>query len=436
MNREKNCYPKIHFSPKYGWMNDPNGLVYHNGIYELYYQYNPYGTEWGNMTWGHARTKDFLSYEELEPVLHPDENGTMFSGCGIVNERGLLGLPKDALLFFYTAAGGTNKESEGKEFTIRLAYSIDGGNTLVKFGGPVLQSLACENRDPKVFWHEESQAYILVLWLEEEDFGIFRSTDLEWFELSQRISLEGGFECPDLFCLSVEGTTDKKWVFWAADGSYYVGEFDGYQFTQTQERKKAYEELSENGECKASIAYAAQTYSGIGNKVMSIPWLKTQCVQQQTTGVQGLPRYFSLLLTAEGYVLRQELPEFVREGIRELQLGKIGVTGGGLAESNMFLVDGLLALGIKTDKPTSVVLYGATKAKEEAVLSIDYQLNNHVLTIRANHKTVVMKGIEGEKITILYDRGVMEISAECDTRVLYCDFPMLREVNVRRAEVL
>lgn len=135
-------------------------------------------------------------------------------------------------------------------------------------------------------------------------------------------------------------------------------------------------------------------------------------------------------------MLRQELPEFIWEGVRELQLGKIGVAGGGLAESNMFLVDGLLVLGVNTDKPTSVVLYGATEAKEEAVLSIDYQLNNHVLTIRANHKTVVMKGIEGEEITILYDRGVMEISAECDTRVLYCDFPMLREVNVRRAEVL
>ena len=125
------------------------------------------------MTWGHARTGDFLEYEELTPVLHPDENGTMFSGCGIINERGLLGLPKDALILFYTAAGGTNPESEGKEFTIRMAYSVDGGNTYVKFGEPVLDSLAAENRDPKVFWHEESGAYILVLWLEEQDFAIF-----------------------------------------------------------------------------------------------------------------------------------------------------------------------------------------------------------------------------------------------------------------------
>lgn len=154
MEKAKNCYPKVHFAAKYGWINDPNGLIYHDGIYEIYFQYNPYGTRWGNMTWGHVRTRDFLEYEELAPVLHPDENGTMFSGCGIINERRLLGLPVDALILFYTAAGGTNPESEGKVFTIRMAYSLDGGNTYVKSGEPVLESLAAENRDPKVFWQK------------------------------------------------------------------------------------------------------------------------------------------------------------------------------------------------------------------------------------------------------------------------------------------
>lgn len=388
MNKEKNCYPKVHFAARYGWINDPNGLIYHDGIYEIYFQHNPYGTQWGNMTWGHARTEDFLSYEELSPVLYPDENGTMFSGCGIINERGLLGLPRDALLLFYTAAGGTNEESEGKSFTIRMAYSVDGGNTYVKFGEPVLTSLAAENRDPKVFWHEISQAYILVLWLENEAFAIFRSTDLEHFELSQRLTLEGGFECPDLFRLQVEGSDEYKWVFWAADGSYYVGEFDGYTFTQTQGRKIAYEKIYENGEEKPSPAYAAQTYFGVGDKVMSVPWLKTECVAEQTTGVLGLPRYFSLKETKEGYVLRQVLPEFVRKGLEKSRMDEL---------------------------------------IEESGLEIEYEPLERTLTIYSLQRTIVIKNVDERDLDIIYDSGIVEISMEDYTRVLYCDFPEFRE---------
>lgn len=390
MKREKNCYPKVHFAAEYGWINDPNGLIYRDGIYEIYFQHNPHGTRWGNMTWGHARTEDFLSYEELEPVLFPDENGTMFSGCGIVNERGLLGLPKDALLLFYTAAGGTNEESEGKEFTIRMAYSVDGGNTYVKFGGPVLKSLAAENRDPKVFWHEETSAYILVLWLENEDFAIFRSKDLEEFTLSQRLTLEGGFECPDLFKLPVEGSDLSKWVFWAADGSYYVGDFDGYKFTQTQKRKIAYERIYENGESKPSLAYAAQTYFGVGDKVMSMPWLKTECVAEQTTGVLGLPRYFSLKETGDGLVLKQVLPEFIREGLKKPQMSEL---------------------------------------VEETGLEIEFDAREQEFIVRSAKREIMIKGVDVQDLDIIYDRGVMEISTADFTRITYCDFPELRDVE-------
>jgi len=387
MEQTKNCYPKVHFAAQYGWINDPNGLIYHEGIYEIYFQHNPYGTQWGNMTWGHARTKDFLSYEELAPVLYPDENGTMFSGCGILNERGLLGLPKDALILFYTAAGGTNPESEGKDFTIRRAYSTDGGNTYVKSGEPVLESLAIENRDPKVFWHEESGAYILVLWLEEEDFAVFRSEDLEKFTFSQRLTLKGGFECPDLFRLPVKDTRESKWVFWAADGSYYVGEFDGYQFTQTQERKLAYAGRIENGESKPSLAYAAQTYFGLGDKVMSLPWLRTECVAKQTTGVMGLPRYFSLMKTEEGYVLCQELPDFVREGLEKKKLEEL---------------------------------------VEECRLEVEYSPEEASLTLRFAQRTITLENIDTEDLDIVYDRGILEIANGNNTKIWYCDFPELR----------
>ena len=102
-SKKENCYPKLHFAPKYGWLNDPNGLVYHDGIYELYFQSNPNGVEWDDMTWGHARSTDLIHWEELEPVLYPDENGMMYSGCGLRNDRGELGLTKISLLLTYTA---------------------------------------------------------------------------------------------------------------------------------------------------------------------------------------------------------------------------------------------------------------------------------------------------------------------------------------------
>lgn len=163
--------------------------------------------------------------EQQDTVLFPDENGTMFSGSGIVNERGLLDLPEDALIFFYTAAAACNEWTPEKKFTQRTAYSTDGGRTLIKTDRGVLPPVGEESRDPKVFWHEESRAYIMVLWLYEDVFGIFRSKDLENWQESDRVKLEKGWECPDLFCLpDVSGR--QQWMFLAADGSYYLGNGD------------------------------------------------------------------------------------------------------------------------------------------------------------------------------------------------------------------
>ncbi|MBO6159575.1 MAG: glycoside hydrolase family 32 protein [Firmicutes bacterium] len=302
--------PRWHFTPRFGWINDPNGLVCHDGRYELYFQHNPKALVWGNMTWGHAISGDLVHFHELEPSLFPDEEGTMFSGCGIVNEHGLLNLPKDALIYFYTVAthrDETKPESDQPWFKIRLAYSLDGGKTLIKAFDPVLESLAVSNRDPKVFYHEETKAYVMVLWLENHDFGIFRSENLLHFELSDRITLEKGFECPDLFRLEVEGTDEKKWVFWAADGSYYVGSFDGFHFIQEEPRRLAYQ---------TKLPYAAQTYSGTG-KVLQIAWLRTKTRGEAFTGMLSLPRELSLQKKEGAYLLQMRLPENVKDILRK-----------------------------------------------------------------------------------------------------------------------
>ena len=289
--KETPSYPKpqIHFAADTGWTNDPNGMVFHDGLYHLYFQYNPFDIRWGNMSWGHAVSRDLLHWKQLDTVLFPDEDGVMFSGCGLVNEQGRLGLPRDTLLYFYSAAGGLSDWSREKPFVQKIAFSLDGGKTLEKVPDPCIGALCKDSRDPKVLWHEETGAYIMVLWLKDHDFGIFRSQDLKSWEKTQEITLEGGFECPDLFCLfsSDDHSYEKnKWFFWCADGYYFPGEFDGYRFTPDGVRRQAY---------LTPLPYAAQTFSGTGDRVISIPWLRMDNDGRPFTSAYGIPAELSLI---------------------------------------------------------------------------------------------------------------------------------------------
>lgn len=442
MTEKNNMYkPSLHFTPSYGWMNDPNGLVYHDGIYELYYQHNPRGIDWNCMTWGHARGTDLLHWEDLGDVLEPDENGLMFSGCAIRNDRGLLGLPKDALLFFYTAAGHSSRESKGKPYTIRLAYSTDGGNTLIKKdgiceAGEIMETLAAENRDPKVFWHEESGAYILVLWIENNDFGIWRSEDLEQFTMTQRVTLESGYECPDLFRLPVistkEGgreTGEEKWVFWTAHGYYYVGSFDGYEFHQEQERRCA----SQMGP-DVVLPYAAQTFSG-PEKVLSVSWLRTKCVGERTTGMMSIPKEFSLIRNKDGYILRQNFPSAVMEAFAQTENG---------------ILDGACCLKLCNQNPLPFVPEPETMgmhdedmeweirflSKETCLLKLECQRDTKKLFFTRGIVTDSCEtGCELENLELIYDHGILELLGNEGTFYLAVDFPELRAEAVDKMEV-
>ena len=425
-NTKKNIYPKAHFTPQTGWMNDPNGLVYHDGSYELYYQYNPYGVEWNHISWGHAKSTDLLHWENLPVTLTPDEDGYMFSGCGIRNDQGLLGLPTDALLFFYTAAGHMSPESAGKGFQIMLAVSTDGGKTLIKTGRVVLESPAWENRDPKVFWHEESKAYILVLYLHGQDFGIFRSENLEHFDLTDRITLEGGYECPDLYLLQVENSAEKKWVFWSADGSYYVGNFDGYHFKQTQGRRYAYG-------TRHPLAYAAQTWSGVpGDRVLGVSWIKSVNVAGVYSGAYTIPRELGLVhgmfpvdeeeKPQEQYLLTTRIPAEIEE--KFTQTGMLEHAG-----DSLDVKDGMLCFSMENVKDFELVLEG----EEAEVLRISYSSNHGNLIFSYG----ISGGFEGigkaaKDLEILYDRGILEISANHHMLYKVTDFTELRNHPVSR----
>ena len=215
----KNKYPyrpRIHFTTGSGWINDPNGLIYDNGIYHMFYQFNPYGIDWGNMHWGHAVSKDLISWELRDIALFPDEYGTVFSGCAFKDEKNASGYGKDALLFFYTAAGGFNKWSKNRGSTQRVAVSYDNGKTLIK-KDMILDTIKEGNRDPKVFYHSESASYVMVLYLIDNEFAILRSDDLKNWKESDRLSFDGMWECPDMFELETKDKDEKRWVFWSAD---------------------------------------------------------------------------------------------------------------------------------------------------------------------------------------------------------------------------
>lgn len=311
--------PQIHFAPEVGWHNDPNGLVFADGVYHLYYQWNPYGVIWGNMHWGHAVSKDLLQWEQKPMVLEPDQYGTVYSGCGWQDQENAAGFGKDTLLFFYTAAGGSNQWSvdAGNRHTQRLAISTDGGETLQRADKAVIPHIKGDNRDPKVFYHKESAAYIMALYLDQNEFSLFRSGDLLHWEETQRFSADNMWECPDLFALPVDNAAgEKKWVFWSADGYYLVGDFDGYHFTPETEVQSAY---------ATELPYAAQTYAGVKDRVISVAWLRLKNDRGNYRGSMSLPMELSLLKTDDRYRLRFQLPkEFLayRQLRKELTVGE------------------------------------------------------------------------------------------------------------------
>ena len=315
--REHCSRPQLHFTTDRGWNNDPNGLIFRDGVWHMFFQYNPYDVEWNNMQWGHAVSRDLIRWQQLDTALFPDETGTMYSGSAVTDRKGSLGFGKGTLAFFYTAAGDKNDWSAGVPFTQRIAVlrpdvaAPELDCAMEKTGITAVGHIAGENRDPKVFWHEASSSYIMVLYLDGHDFAVFRSPDLRKWTLSQQLTLEESWECPDLFCLPVEGSGETRWVFWAADGYYFIGDFDGYRFTPESGRLCAYAETG------SRIPYAAQTFSGTEGRVISVAWFRLPNRNKPYTGMMSIPAEFSLVQTENGLRLRapyvKELEAFRRE---------------------------------------------------------------------------------------------------------------------------
>ena len=294
--------PQLHFSSRRGWLNDPNGLFHYNGVYHLFYQHNPFSTDWGNMHWGHATSTDLLHWEELDDILYPDELGTKFSGSAFVDHANASGLgngTQPPILLYYTAAG--SYAPSPVPVTQCLAYSTDGGNTFrIYDGNPIIPGLSRENRDPKVVFDKQNHRHLLALYLEKRGdnhyFALLDSTDLIHWEKFQEITLPGSGECPDLYELPVDGNpNDRRWVFSAADGRYRIGHFTDGLFVSESGPHEFYCRQNEGN------FYAAQTWDNLpGNRRIQLSWHQGQTMSPRFNMSMGFPVELTLKTFGDG----------------------------------------------------------------------------------------------------------------------------------------
>ena len=230
--------PIYHHTPAYGWMNDPNGMFYKDGVWHLCYQFNPYGSQWENMTWGHSTSTDLVHWKAEPTAITPDALGTIFSGCCVVDKNNTAGFGNDAIVAFYTSAGARQTQS--------MAYSTDGGKTFTKYeNNPVITSNVPDFRDPHVFWNAEAGFWNMIL-AAGQQMSIYSSKDLKEWKHESDFGAEYGnhggvWECPDLMKMKVAGTDKEKWMlicninpggpFGGSATQYFIGEFDGHKFT-------------------------------------------------------------------------------------------------------------------------------------------------------------------------------------------------------------
>ena len=242
MTNKEMFRPVYHHTPVYGWMNDPNGMFYKDGVYHLYFQYNPYGSVWGNMHWGHSTSTDLMHWKFEGCAIVPDAWGAIFSGSCVVDHENTAGFGKEAVVAFYTSAKAS---PWGDVQSQSMAYSLDNGKTFVKYeGNPILTSSEKDFRDPKVFWYAPGKHWVMMLAVGQH-MEIYSSVNLkEWKKESEFGAMQGAhggvWECPDLVEIPVEGTREKKWVlicnlnpggpFGGSAAQYFVGSFDGKKF--------------------------------------------------------------------------------------------------------------------------------------------------------------------------------------------------------------
>lgn len=421
--------PQYHFSPDSMWMNDPNGMVYHQGVYHLFYQYYPDSNVWGPMHWGHAVSKDMIRWEHKPIALYPDKLGYIFSGSAVVDAENTSGLgtrenpPLVAIYSYHDAekekAGDIDYQTQG------IAFSLDNGDSWTKYNGnPVLPNPGIKDfRDPKVSWYPESEQWVMALAVKDH-ISFYSSPNLIDWNLESEFGKDRGahggvWECPDLLRMKVEGTNDEKWVLLVSinpggpnGGSatqYFVGDFDGKTFTTRQTNNKWIDYGPDN--------YAGVTWFNTGTDIYFLGWMSNWDYAQivPTTrwrSAMTVPRQLSLAQVNDDYLVRST-PVDQLAGIeksvggtelsKEIDLGKSGI------ENSMFK----LSFNHAGSRSFEVVL--SNEANERLIYGFDQDKGMYYIDRSGSGKVDFKK--EFSNIAI----APAQISGSNSTTVLYVD---------------
>lgn len=405
--------PQIHFTPAKGWMNDPNGMVYYNGTYHLFYQHNPDSTIWGPMHWGHATSTDLVHWQHRPIALYPDSIGTIFSGSAVVDAANTSGLGKEGrtpLVAIYTSHDTAGEKKGRNDFqTQSLAYSLDAGKTWTKYSSnPVLKNPGIRDfRDPKVTWNEESKKWIMSL-AAQDHIAFYSSPNLkDWTkesEFGKEVGAHGGvWECPDLFPLDYNG--QAVWVLivninpggpnGGSATQYFTGSFDGHKFTPygTDTRWLDY----------GPDEYAGITWSNTGERKIFLGWMSNwQYANVVPTGkwrsATTVPRELSLEKVDEKYLVRSQ-PVAELNKLAEVPVVLPNVTTGTYdLTAKVGLLSGPAQIHITSERIESFSFTLSNKSGEKVVVGYDKSSNTYFIDRTTSGKINFEKGFAGKHI--------------------------------------
>ena len=395
--------PAYHHTPLYGWMNDPNGMFYKDGVWHLYYQWNPYGSKWQNMTWGHSSSTDLVNWNHHPAAIEANGLGAVFSGSSVVDTENTAGFGKNAVVALYTSADLSQIQS--------IAHSVDHGHTFEIYPGNPVITLESEARDPNMFWDTANNRWVLSLaHALDHEMLFFTSPDLKNWTLQSAFgkgkgAQDGVWECPDLFKLKVDGTDEEKWVlvcninpggpFGGSATQYFVGDFDGTTF-------KADTDADGNIPTKwmdyGKDHYATVSWSGApDNRRTLIGWMSNwqyaaEVPTLQYRSANTLPREAGLFKNADGQIYMSSAPSPELVNIRDKEIVKVNNKSAGrkkrvfsLPVSNDGVCEILLDLDCR--RADSVDIRIANNADESVTLR--YNSSDHTLSFDRRHSGIV-----------------------------------------------
>ena len=438
--------PQFHFSPKAHWMNDPNGMVYHNGTYHLFFQYYPEGTIWGPMHWGHATSKDLVHWNEQAIALYPDSLGWIFSGSAVYDKDNTSGLGKNGkmpLVAIFTHHNSKLEKEGRKDYQYQsIAYSLDEGQTWTKYNGnPVLQNPGIVDfRDPKVRWNEEVRKWIMTL-ATKDRITFYSSPDLKnWnkeSEFGENVGAHGGvWECPDLFPMSLNGKT--MWVLLVSinpggpnKGSatqYFVGDFDGKTFKPNSIETKWVDWGTDN--------YAGVTWSNTGDRRIFLGWMSNWqyanvVPTEKWRSAMTIPRELSLKAIDNTIFLASEPVKELRKNMPKTYTMYNTLVNGSLDLSDQIQAfNGQYQLKFSSDQITNYSIVLSNDGGEELVIGFDKKANQYYIDRSRAGKINFEKGFgakhtaprisvdAGTHVTLVVDVASVELFADSGLTVM------------------